>query len=138
MKLSEAIRLGSLLRPQARHQFFINGKTCALGAAQEASGMFPKNIDELYGRYPLTLPGLELLKNAFPILDVCVEYPVGSKFRVGSSFQKIKNTVWHIVTYLNDTCRWDREKIAGWVESVELDLSTINKKEMVGANETTK
>lgn len=38
MMLSEAIRLGAMLREQGTMFFFRNGKTCAVGAAAEACG----------------------------------------------------------------------------------------------------
>ena len=44
MKLSEAIRLGAMLRPQGTHHYLGNGESCAMGAA----------LARL--RYPLTLP----------------------------------------------------------------------------------
>lgn len=36
LKLSEAIRIGSRIRPQAIGRYFLNGGSCALGAAAEA------------------------------------------------------------------------------------------------------
>ena len=38
LTLSTAIRLGSLLRPQGFGKYFLNKKSCALGAAFEAMG----------------------------------------------------------------------------------------------------
>ena len=39
MQLSEAIRLGAMLRPQAYGHYFIRGGSCAMGAAYEAYGI---------------------------------------------------------------------------------------------------
>lgn len=39
LKLSEAIRIGARLRPQAIGVFFEDGKSCAIGAAMEAIGV---------------------------------------------------------------------------------------------------
>ena len=38
MRLSEAIRLGAMIRPKARGRFLHNGASCAQGAALEAVG----------------------------------------------------------------------------------------------------
>lgn len=46
MKLSEAIRLGSMLKPQGRGHLLFEDKTCALGAACEADGV-PKSTDRI-------------------------------------------------------------------------------------------
>lgn len=38
MRLSEAIRLGAMLKPQGFGSYFRHGATCAMGAAIEAVG----------------------------------------------------------------------------------------------------
>jgi uncharacterized NAD(P)/FAD-binding protein YdhS len=43
LKLSEAIRIGAKLRPQAKKLYCHNGGTCAIGAA--AHGMYPHLAD---------------------------------------------------------------------------------------------
>lgn len=43
LKLSEAIRIGARMRPQCAGDFFLNGGSCALGAALEAFGIDPKD-----------------------------------------------------------------------------------------------
>lgn len=45
LKLSEALRIGARLRPQCRDVFFINRKSCALGAAYEAiTGRYDEHL----------------------------------------------------------------------------------------------
>ena len=39
MRLSEAIRLGAMIRPKPRGRFSHNGASCAQGAALEAQGL---------------------------------------------------------------------------------------------------
>jgi len=38
MRLSDAIRLGAMLKPQAYGGFHFEGRTCAMGAALDACG----------------------------------------------------------------------------------------------------
>ncbi len=38
LKLSEAIRIGAAIRPQAFGDFYFEGKSCVMGAAYEAIG----------------------------------------------------------------------------------------------------
>jgi hypothetical protein len=94
MKLSEAILLGSTLKPQAFGDNFVNGGSCAFGAAWDAVG------DS--GRFPRMLwPWIENPQQC----PVCHEWE-----RIGASV---------ISMHLNDTHRWTREQIADWVATVE-------------------
>lgn len=98
MRLSEAIRLGSMLKPhgfgfvalRADHQ-----TSCAFEAAKEASG---GKIDE----------SVDLLWPFLKRLTVCPE--CGSKETHGAGI---------ISVHLNDNHRWTRERIADWVETIE-------------------
>lgn len=47
-KLSEAIRIGARIRPQVRSRFFIDGKSCALGAAYEGMTGFQPSEEMMY------------------------------------------------------------------------------------------
>lgn len=38
MKVSSAIRIGAMVRPQCRIKMFMNGRSCSLGAAWEGMG----------------------------------------------------------------------------------------------------
>lgn len=99
MKLSEAIRLGSMATEQ---QFgwcgdLESGKTCALGAVFVAVG-------ENYT--------YEDMKAKLPLLAFTESAPCPQCGRCGdSSFATIP--------HLNDHHRWTREQIADWVETIE-------------------
>ena len=101
MRLSDAIRLGSMLRPQAFGEFFNGGGSCALGAASEAAGL----------RLTTSGPYADLA-DVFPILNsqsdcvchVCQSHCIELGF---------------VVTHLNDDHRWTRQQIADWVATVE-------------------
>jgi hypothetical protein len=71
MRLSEAIRLGSMLKPQQRGGYLDRHGTCALGAASEALGMAP-DLQTQAGRS--CVPYLTLSR-AYPWLDSLLEHP---------------------------------------------------------------
>lgn len=121
MKLSEAIRLGAMMKPQAFDGVLLKGQsvtvmgervdipeticTCAIGAALDAIGRLPR-IDYLEGCI-WTDPGC-----FFPILNKAAPCPVP-----GCEGADID---WALpVSHLNEEHRWTRERIADWVESVE-------------------
>ena len=89
MKLSEAIREGAKLRPQAFSALFCDGKTCALGAACDAVGAITWRGDkgELTGFVP---------SHYFPALE--------------------DPDLYLAITRMNDFQRMTREQIADWVE----------------------
>lgn len=94
MKLSEAIRLGSMLRPQAFGGLFVANGSCALGAAEEAAG----------GRWML----------------LWLDHP--SMFAPCPDCQRqIKGLGMDMPTiaHLNDSHSWTRERIADWVATIE-------------------
>lgn len=96
MKLSEAIRLGAMLKPQARYYGLTpDGRTCALGAALDAIGCATNNYSDVLNHWPLAGK-----KAVHPL--------TGSPMLVMS-----------IVRVLNDEERWSREQIAAWVETLE-------------------
>ena len=95
MKLSEAIRLGSMLKPQGfgHDSARMNAKaTCAFGAVQDALGRIV--IPVLH--WPWLTQG-----NACP---ACGE---------------LDRTLSVISVHLNDAHRWSRERIADWVATIE-------------------
>lgn len=98
MKLSEAIRLGAMLKPQGRRGFFDGGNTCALGAAADAIGRLNDLLD---GRF--------LESKEWPLLSEMAAHPVTLWTR----------SVWDVVTSMNDIFGWTREQIADWVETIE-------------------
>jgi hypothetical protein len=103
MRLSEAIRLGAMLRPQVFHAFRTARGTCAFGAAVDAVGLTldasdPAAIaDALIGQWPW-LQGKR------------VRCPECTRRRVPGAV---------ISECLNDEHRWTRERIADWVETLE-------------------
>ena len=96
MKLSEAIRLGSLLREQHfGAPYSPDGKgSCALGAAADAIGMTSIGAS---GCWPF-------LVEQDAVCPYCNDR---------------NSTAFVIATHLNDTHRWTRQQIADWVASIE-------------------
>lgn len=123
MRLSEAIRLGAMLHPQAfqalaerwpqppRCTIPWGGRTgiratCALGAAGVAA---------------LGEAAFCNIERAFPILRAEVTAPDG-----------LVEPLDLAITRLNDLHRWTREEIADWVEQVERDHDAQTDTEEVG------
>ena len=105
LRLSEAIRLGATMKPQAFCAFYRNGGSCALGAAFDAIGLDPDDPDTT--TYPISWSwALAILREC----PVCHE-PAG------------------IASHLNDVHRWSRERIADFVEVLELEqeMNATNK-----------
>ena len=99
MKLSEAIRLGAMLRPQTFASFFGDDGSCAIGAASEAAGLRVGRAVDVDG----------LRKMWAPIWAIKAQCPVCDKRRGVAS----------IIGHINDDHRWTRDQIADWVESIE-------------------
>lgn len=104
MRLSEAIRLGAMLKPQAYGPpsglvlLKFEPRICALAAASLAVGNESLNV---------FLDGIR-----WPVLCRPVQCPVCGGVGV----------LWPlslIVVELNDQHRWTRERIADWVETLE-------------------
>jgi hypothetical protein len=104
MKLSEAIRLGALLRHQAFGSYFSNEGSCALGAAAEAIGCTVRLKEHAVA---LTL------RSSFPLYDspVAIICP--------DCQNSYESCVSEIVAHFNDEHYWTRERIADWVETRE-------------------
>jgi len=111
MKLSEAIRLGCVLRPQAWGCYLSERGSCALGAACEAVGVMA--VDGNEPDYSLIAP-FPLIAT-FPILDV--------KFLHPESQEREPIPLLSIIVSLNDTFIWTRERIADWVQTIEAQFS---------------
>lgn len=103
LQLSEAIRLGAMLKPQAFGAVVKNGGSCALGAALEAVGACKSAADgwaeEVFDRWPIACR--------------TVDYP-GVNFG-GDRRVLLGSACW----ILNDADNWTREQIADWVETIE-------------------
>lgn len=103
MKLSEAIREGAKRRPQTQNTFFSNGASCALGAAYEHLEGFSALM------YDSEDIEFELIVK-FPVLEYAVQSPVDAE---------MEDSLFNIISDLNDVRNWTREQIADWVETVE-------------------
>jgi hypothetical protein len=103
MQLSEAIRLGSMLKPQAFHgpsrwlRLAQESATCALAAAAEAAGDSELFVFGWDARWPVTVLRV--------VCPACSDHPVMD--------------VVSCVAVLNDYHQWTRERIADWVETIE-------------------
>lgn len=107
MKFSEAIRLGSMLRPlQAIYTLFDpdDGSSCALGAAAEAIGILDTS------RYNCYLDGSRAPREWRPLLRARAECPA-----CGVEIGDVQDCVKH----LNNLHIWKRERIADWIEALE-------------------
>lgn len=108
IKLSEAMRLGSMLHPQGFGEGYRDptacepGKTCGMAAALEAVGIVLKDY------HPSQFPAeWKALTNAAASCPEC-----------GRETVRVEACIYH----LNDCHHWPREKIADWLESVEARL----------------
>ncbi len=98
MKLSEAIRLGAMLKPQY-HDGSGDGKaTCALAAAADALGI----------KYGIIAP-YDALEKLYPQLLKYERHPISKEM------EPLEQCIWG----LNDSFRWTRERIADWVATIE-------------------
>ncbi len=99
MKLSEAIRLGAMLRPQAFHTEYDDEGSCAIGAAFEAVGL--RSFLEA---------GLKDDQDPWVWSNhTFARCPACNK----------RDEVTSLIQELNDGHRWTREAIADWVEIIE-------------------
>lgn len=112
MKLSEAIRLGSMLRPnQSYGAMFVaeENATCALGAAAEALGILDLEYRNAYK------DGARAPADWRPVVLQPVKCP-GCALK----FSRVDKAVIH----LNNRHRWSRARIADWIESLEAIVET--------------
>lgn len=120
MKLSDAIRLGSMIKPQSfgdyreTHTSTLMGypvldivHTCALGAALDAVGKLP-SVDLLFEDSNMTDATVDA---EFPVLLSPALCPVCG--------DEENDTVSDVVICLNDSHQWSRDRIADWVEIQE-------------------
>ncbi len=130
MRLSEAIRIGSMLRPQAyKHYFDREGGSCAIGAALEAIGITRVTKGKKVERERamlnelITTPDWKEWKSSpyvlaresrqCPVCDGLDWYSPNKKDTV-----KTPN-VSSVIIHLNNDHMWTRQAIADWVKSVE-------------------
>src|SRR5262245_12031753 len=103
MKLSLAIRLGAMLRPQAHKVFFDGRGSCALGAALEAAGVTASS------EWRTGLMGLVVKR--WPWTAAPTRHPCGCP--------ELNLPIIQMIVHLNDLHHLNREQIAGFVEAVE-------------------
>jgi hypothetical protein len=103
MKLSEAIRLGSMIRPQGHGKLMSDGRTCAIGAAAESAGL---SMDEE--------KGWKRIRSVWPLLDETANHPCPPPPCHANDW-----VIANVIVSLNDDARWTREQIADWVETLE-------------------
>lgn len=129
MLLSEAIRLGSLLRPQITNNYGNKNGTCAMGAAYEAT-----NNCSIVGYSNDTEAQLtKELNNIYPILG---KYFVPSILPIHYRYSKIGMSLSAIISRMNDLMRFDREQIADYVEYIENITNIANEPKEVKIQET--
>ena len=98
MRLSEAIRLGTMMTSQAFRAVFTGDGACAWGAALLAVGAPPERAvrSAALSRWPWAFA-------------VSVNCPSCRRSRL----------VCEVIAHLNDDHRWAREKIGTWVAEIE-------------------
>lgn len=113
MRLSDAIRLGAMIRRQGHGALFSSSSegfySCALGAAGEAGGLFTARDD---GEEPDALAYVAL-RGRWPVLNRAV-----SGCAECDSFMYFPRTggdVTQMITHLNDHHCWTRERIADYI-----------------------
>lgn len=104
MQLSEAIRLGAMLRKQNFRHVFQDGRTCAIGAAAEAIGLLDTTRENAWKAGEQTPDSWRWIRTTAPLCPVCA-----------TAYEHVEFTI----THLNDFHRWTREAIAEWVATIE-------------------
>lgn len=107
MKLSEALRLGAMIRSQAFGQYFDGVGSCAAGAAAEALGL----------RIDILSSGAidEFCANTkFDTVLNEVQYCPACRLNVATALSGEG-----VMVHLNDYHHWTREAIADWIEGLE-------------------
>ena len=101
MKLSDAIRLGAMLKPQASNGREWPDKSCVIQAGLEGAGWAAVDSEgeTLYST----------LSEQWPFTNIFIPHPVG----------QTRIPVYAILYNLNDHHRWTRERIADWVATIE-------------------
>jgi len=102
LRLSEAMRLGALLKPQGFGKLYdLRSKgTCAFGAAFDAIGRLHEAV----------LQCGNLDTEWQPLIDTIVVCP---------HCDRVRGPLESMVVHLNDGHQWTRERIANWVETIE-------------------
>lgn len=114
MKLSEAIRLGAMLRPQTFGHYSDEVGTCAIGAVFQAVG---------------SDMGVGLSDDMGNQLDVANRSPCPV---LGCEHDHVNHAT---IPHLNDDHRWTREQIADWVQAIEdAQAGAVESMQLVGVD----
>lgn len=120
LRLSEAIRLGSMLKPQD-HEYFrsYEGYSCALGAAADALGVPDRGENDWdFGYHALVCE--------YPHLAAEARCPACSRLRgAWRRWREHEYDLGDVITHLNDDHQWSRERIADWVATFESQVSRV-------------
>lgn len=130
LALGQAIRIGSLIKPQCygtghgkvrgglKDLFREVNATCAWGAAHEAIGA--EMVTVVSEEDTASIRGSHLIKKGETVMAYII--PGDWVFvRVVSECPKCNKieTIERLISHLNDDHKWKRERIADWVESQE-------------------
>jgi hypothetical protein len=130
MKFSEAIRLGSLLRPQSYGSIYDGKYSCALGALMEGAGIALKATKrgnctrhiqkQLHVDFFNTKCGRAARQNPAYRTEASKTCPACSEvISVNGAGEKCTPNITSVIIHLNNEHMWTRERIADWVQSIE-------------------
>ncbi len=108
MRLSDAIRLGAMLKPQGFGFYQTLGGSCAYGAALDAIGVRAERQNTIED---------DTITALFPISAARTRCPICTPDE-RAAFEPVRD-VDSAITHLNDDHRWTREQIADFVASIE-------------------
>lgn len=121
MKLSEAIRLGGMMKPQGRgsESLVSLDAPCALGGALQAIGKQDEGCKAMKENWPFTCQ---------PAKCPCgVNHSRELQTWIGRLLFPAWDSISDIIVVLNDDHGWTRNQIADWVETVEPAEEVENK-----------
>jgi hypothetical protein len=131
MPMSQAMREGAKLRPQATEGWFKlldDGRigSCAVGAAAEAAHVFrPEVVETFVARYPIDVTAryVDAHKGPSDVWPVMLEQsppaPCGCNPDSLPWDPEYVPLVQEVIIHLNDDHKWPRERIASWLAMVE-------------------
>lgn len=141
MKLSEAIRVGSKLRPASERGWVDYGphmelRSCAMMAAAEAAGLFVCEGNRFVpGPDAALTPDLVDQRTGEPFFGDSVAVPedwqrVTRSTRIppcACGTRGVRGGVMELIWHLHDVHRWSREAVAEWIETVEKDIERFER-----------
>lgn len=131
MRLSEAILLGSSLRPSSRKVWITATGSCAVGAALEAIGQHRQYLAVYAGAYDGTAKGIHTLKVLFDggadrwngPAKFTKAWPWTRHWAVSCPVCGHGLVVCKMMTHLHggasEDHQWSRQRIAAWVATIE-------------------